>query len=104
MNQITHFLDGSTVYGSLEETEKEVRENFGGLLKTQRSMLLPPDNSASPEECFLEGTDLRCFFAGQFTGFFFLQKSKIKNVCPKSQLNNRNKLTKFRHALVSQEY
>ena len=34
MNQITHFLDGSMVYGSDDEDGAELRQNRGGLMKT----------------------------------------------------------------------
>ena len=34
MNQITHFLDGSNVYGSDEEDAKQLRTQRGGLLRT----------------------------------------------------------------------
>lgn len=64
MNQVTHFLDGSAVYGSTEEEELELREGTGGLLKTQREGLLPPNTNIKEEDCFLAGTGLHCFRAG----------------------------------------
>ena len=36
MNQITHWLDGSNIYGSSEKAANELRTNFGGQLKITR--------------------------------------------------------------------
>ena len=78
MNQITHFLDNSQVYGSDSETAVSLRTfNKGGLKVTPRKGhhdldLLPPDNQAAAGSCSLpksvSGIDpppeLKCFKAG----------------------------------------
>ena len=78
MNQITHFLDSSNVYGSDEEDVKNVREYKGGLLrtykpdgpKTERS-LLPQEGEEGKDECQIEENqqtgpeNRKCFVAGE---------------------------------------
>ncbi|XP_045134465.1 peroxidase-like [Portunus trituberculatus] len=62
MNQLTHFLDSSNIYGSSREDEEKVRAFTDGLLKEQGSNLLP----ANPEamECFSSSHGFPCFTAG----------------------------------------
>ncbi|XP_042211663.1 peroxidase-like [Homarus americanus] len=62
MNQITHYLDGSNIYGSSEEEEGQLREFQGGLLKVQERSLLPPDFDADECESIRDG--IPCFRAG----------------------------------------
>ncbi|XP_042882642.1 peroxidase-like [Penaeus japonicus] len=62
MNQITHYLDTSNVYGSSKEEEEEVRLGHGGLLKVQENRLLPAHEEA--EECEARGQGFHCFLAG----------------------------------------
>ncbi|KAK4324937.1 hypothetical protein Pmani_004472 [Petrolisthes manimaculis] len=62
LNQITHHLDGSNIYGSSREEEELLREGRGGRLKVQRRSLLPPDFEA--EECESIRDGLPCFRAG----------------------------------------
>ena len=74
MNQITHFLDSSNVYGSDEEDEQRLREFTGGLLRTFQPedgparSLLPQEEEgeAEGEECAIPQSeeDRRCFKAG----------------------------------------
>jgi len=75
MNQITHFLDSSNVYGSDEEDEKMLREFKGGLLKTYKPetsgdrSLLPQEEGEIKEECEIPETqqeleNRKCFRAG----------------------------------------
>jgi len=75
MNQITSLHDGSNVYGSDEEDEKNLREFKGGLLKTYKPddnserTLLPQEEGEAKEECEISETaqDLenrKCFRAG----------------------------------------
>ncbi|XP_068203812.1 peroxidase-like [Palaemon carinicauda] len=62
MNQITHFLDGSNIYGSSREESDEVRVGTGGLLKVQEHGLLPAHHEAEDCESVREG--FACFLAG----------------------------------------
>ena len=80
MNQNTHYLDSSNVYGSNEETANQLRTFKGGLLKStprpghhyqKQKPLLPPDlettiNCALPRN--VSGVepprDVRCFASG----------------------------------------
>jgi len=76
MNQITGFLDGSSVYGSDEEDEEALRDYKGGLLKTYRPddnsdrILLPQDEAEDvKDECEIEegvqdSENRKCFKAG----------------------------------------
>ncbi|XP_050733451.1 peroxidase-like isoform X2 [Eriocheir sinensis] len=59
MNQITHHLDGSNIYGSSRSEEQELREHSGGLLRVNNG-LLPADLSTMM--CTV--SDLPCFMAG----------------------------------------
>ena len=63
INQISHWLDGSNIYGSSIEESKKLRTLQNGLLNSQISPdgaeLLPEGES---EEC----TGERCFKAGNF--------------------------------------
>jgi len=63
LNQITHYIDASVVYGSLPEDELLLREFSGGRLKEGKNRTLPPDPSPrlpcpGPVPCFRAG-DLR---------------------------------------------
>ncbi|XP_076063495.1 salivary peroxidase/catechol oxidase-like [Oratosquilla oratoria] len=61
MNQVTHFLDGSAVYGSSERESEELREKSRGLLKMQKTNgLLPEDPDLEKDFCGVN----RCFKAG----------------------------------------
>lgn len=62
MNQITHYIDNSNIYGSSKEEAEEVREHKGGLLKVQEKSLLPVDNGVEACESKKDGFD--CFLAG----------------------------------------
>ncbi|KAK7082159.1 hypothetical protein SK128_006279 [Halocaridina rubra] len=62
MNQVTHYLDASNVYGSSKEEDEELRERKGGLLKVQERELLPAHHEADECESAKEG--LACFLAG----------------------------------------
>ena len=76
MNQITHFLDSSNVYGSDDEDVKALREYKGGLLKTYKPdqhgdrTLLPQEGEEGKDECQIEEAqqtreNRKCFVAGK---------------------------------------
>ncbi|XP_022240053.1 thyroid peroxidase-like [Limulus polyphemus] len=64
-NQVTAFLDGSSIYGSSLEESSLLRESYGGLLQTQISQsgkeLLPPEYQMT--DC-RAGRRVKCFLAG----------------------------------------
>ncbi|XP_075976370.1 salivary peroxidase/catechol oxidase-like isoform X2 [Anticarsia gemmatalis] len=66
MNQATHFLDGSNIYGSNSRDAAALREKTGGLLKTSR---IEDDEhlplAANPKEkCLVTDDSATCFNAG----------------------------------------
>ncbi|XP_063241793.1 peroxidase-like [Bacillus rossius redtenbacheri] len=63
MDQITGYLDGSNIYGSSLEGQRELREMSGGRLKVQdlRGRPMLPKNDG---ECVDETNTLTCFKAG----------------------------------------
>lgn len=66
MNQATHFLDGSHIYGSNGRDAAALREATGGLLKTsifddEEHMPL----TSNPAERCLGSSDDTCFIAGK---------------------------------------
>lgn len=67
MNQATHFLDGSNVYGANSWDAAALRERTGGLLKTstiEEEEILPL--SANPtEKCLVDSSSATCFNAGE---------------------------------------
>ena len=65
MNQITHYLDGSNVYGSGVEEEEAIRAGVGGLLNVQGRALLPPDTNAEEDSCDATQRGFHCFLAGE---------------------------------------
>lgn len=68
MNQITGFLDGSSIYASSLDTQRNLRQFQGGRLKAQNikgRSLLP----ANPSECADETQNLSCFTAGIPTSY-----------------------------------
>ena len=70
MNQITHGLDGSNIYGRDEKKSRDLRLGSRGLLKFQTDpdggQLLPED-SGTKVKCTKSGT-ARCFKAGKWVG------------------------------------
>lgn len=73
MNQATHFLDGSNIYGSNSRDAAALREKTGGLLKTtniedEEHMPL----AANPtEKCLVDSSSGTCFNAGKKSTDFF---------------------------------
>ena len=66
INQITHWLDSSNVYGSNEEEKRKLRTFRNGLLKSRTDSngeeFLPQTRVA---EC-IGGSSTKCFLAGMF--------------------------------------
>ncbi|CAB3250755.1 unnamed protein product [Arctia plantaginis] len=66
MNQATHFLDGSNIYGTNSRDAAALREKTGGLLKTSRI----EDEEHMPlainpmEKCLVENNSATCFHTG----------------------------------------
>lgn len=66
MNQVTHFLDGSHIYGSNSRDAAALREKTGGLLKTSKiddeeHLPLVPNPT---DKCLVESDSAVCFNAG----------------------------------------
>ncbi|XP_066942094.1 chorion peroxidase-like [Macrobrachium rosenbergii] len=63
VNQLTHWLDGSMVYGSNQEQMNNLRTGQNGLMKTSGNNLLPinPNQGA---ECEAGERNARCYQAG----------------------------------------
>lgn len=69
LNANTHWLDGSTVYGSTDARMKRLRANTGGLLAMSNDTdpdgkprtLLPVTASCTTGACFLAGSETNCF-------------------------------------------
>ena len=63
MNQITHWLDSSNVYGSGDSDAQKLRSFRGGRLRSDRGINgaeMLPDNGGN--DC--KGSSKRCFLAG----------------------------------------
>jgi peroxidase len=84
INQITHWLDGSNIYGSEDKVTEELRTKQDGLLKTQTAPdggeLLPFDNrslecTSTMNNCFLAGMNI-----SRFRIFFRLLVSRWSEV------------------------
>ena len=63
MNQITHWLDSSNVYGSGNSDARNLRSFRGGRLRSERGLNgaeMLPDNGEN--DC--KGNSRRCFLAG----------------------------------------
>ena len=66
MNQITHWLDSSNVYGSGDSEARRLRTFQGGRLRSERGLNgaeMLPDNGEN--DC--KGNSRRCFLAGKLT-------------------------------------
>uniref|UniRef100_T1IHP0 Peroxidase n=1 Tax=Strigamia maritima TaxID=126957 RepID=T1IHP0_STRMM len=64
VNQVTAFLDASSIYGSSQEEADDLRAFYNGLLKTQTGEkgLLPIDENLV--DCKIGGAGRRCFKSG----------------------------------------
>nr|AAL05973.1 peroxinectin [Penaeus monodon] len=63
LNQLTHWIDGSNVYGSDIEEQTKVRDTRDGLLKTSGNNMLPFEESRGAN-CLGTERGVRCFTAG----------------------------------------
>ncbi|KAH7950317.1 hypothetical protein HPB49_022384 [Dermacentor silvarum] len=67
-NQVTAFIDASTVYGSTAEETSQLRSFRKGMLRTLDTKwskpLLPPGSEAEILECQERGRNSKCFMAG----------------------------------------
>lgn len=66
MNKVTHFIDGSTIYGSTPEQTGELRSFVGGKLKVFNDFgrdLLPL--SKDSEACLTMEQGSACFASGK---------------------------------------
>ncbi|XP_049871278.1 peroxidase-like isoform X2 [Pectinophora gossypiella] len=66
MNQATHFLDGSHIYGANSRDAAALREKSGGLLKTssvEDQELLPMANNPK-DNCLVDSDNAACFKTG----------------------------------------
>lgn len=67
MNKVTHFIDGSTIYGSTPEQAGELRSFSGGRLKVFKDYgrdLLPL--SKDSDACLTMEEGSACFASGTF--------------------------------------
>ena len=69
MNQITHWLDASNIYGSNEHEQEQLREHSDGLLKITRQVgtkfgMLPSCSAARRGDIEMCKNCNKCFFAG----------------------------------------
>lgn len=66
MNQATHFMDGSQVYGTNGRDAAALREKTGGLLKTSGpgADQLPLVSNPTAK-CLVDSNDATCFNAGK---------------------------------------
>lgn len=68
MNKVTHFIDGSAIYGSTPEQTGDLRSFQGGRLKVFKDYgrdLLPL--SKDPEACLTMEQGSACFASGELS-------------------------------------
>ena len=80
MNQITHWLDASNIYGSSDSENFQLREPSGGQLKLDRVSgtklgMLPTCTAARSQTISMCSGCSKCFFAGQIFIFLFCEIS-----------------------------
>ncbi|KAK3609599.1 hypothetical protein CHS0354_038598 [Potamilus streckersoni] len=69
LNQNTHYIDGSQIYGSDTNTSNSLREFSGGKLKTGADPIIPnllPKDTANAANCILptSNANVKCFLSG----------------------------------------
>ena len=81
MNQITHWLDASNIYGSDEHEASVLRSNFGGQLKitqqpgSSHGVLPSCSKDAAQKRISMCNGCSKCFFAGKID----IKRNKQKN-------------------------
>lgn len=70
MNQATHYLDGSQIYGSGLKKADKLRAFVGGLLRSSYKMQKPflPVSSSSDDHCQYNDPSVTCFLSGESPG------------------------------------
>ena len=78
LNQITHWLDNSNIYGSLPNVSKSVRSNIDGLLESIKGSdgqeQLPIDRNTT-----CEGSTRECALAGNLLSNFFTVRPRYNH-------------------------
>lgn len=66
INNITSYIDASSVYGNWESRANSQREfRFGMLTTTESQQLLPIERAGTPCDIPPDNPDKRCFMAGE---------------------------------------
>lgn len=68
MNQATHYLDGSQIYGSSLKKSRKLREFAGGLLRSSYKRQKPflPISGNADDQCQYNDPTVTCFVSGKF--------------------------------------
>lgn len=78
MNKVTHFIDGSNIYGSTPEQTGRLRSFQGGMLKFFNDFgrqMLPL--SLDADQCLSKSQNSACYMSGNVLLFFFFRKILI---------------------------
>lgn len=78
MNQLTHYIDASHIYGPDPEQAARLRQFVGGLMAVsliEGRVYLPQDPRATG--CVGRGAGFACFVSGMFAGRFKTFSHKI---------------------------
>lgn len=67
LNQITHWLDGSNIYGSTQNEERELRTFSNGLLTTSANNMLPILPQHQGGDCEARERGAMCYSAGEYS-------------------------------------
>lgn len=78
---VTAYLDGSIVYGSTTEANKQIREFRGGLMKSQEinGGMYPPEVNDPKSTCRLTKNEDLCIQAGTHCCSFQIGTHNLKN-------------------------
>lgn len=92
MNQATHFLDGSHIYGTNSREAAALRQSTGGLLKTEsiNGEEFPPLTVNAKERCMIEDGREICFQTGeQIPNYLLILILLINKRVTQGRLNNK---------------